>query len=47
MGAQYNKRYTEKVAELRKMDLRIDWSEVNPLDGHRPVVLQYSDLKDE
>ena len=37
MGAQYTKRYTEKVAQLRKSDLRVDWSEVR-------VALQFSDL---
>jgi hypothetical protein len=46
MGADYSKRYTEKVAQLRKSDLRIDWSEVKPLDGHRRVALQLSDLSD-
>jgi hypothetical protein len=47
MGAQYTRRYTEKVAELRKTDLRVDWIKINPLDGHRRVALQFSDLKDE
>jgi hypothetical protein len=47
MGAQYTKRCTEKVAELRKTDLRVDWSEINPLDGHRRVALQFSDLKEK
>ena len=28
MGPDYTRRYTAKVAELRKTDLRIDWSEV-------------------
>jgi len=44
MGAQYTKRYTEKVAQLRKSDSRVDWSEVKPGDGHRRVALQFSDL---
>ena len=44
IGAQYTKRYTEKVAQLRKSDPRIDWSEVKPLDRHRRVALQLSDL---
>jgi hypothetical protein len=47
MGAQYTRRYTAKVAELRKTDLRVDWSGVNPLDGQRRVALQFSDLKDK
>ena len=47
MGAQYIKRYTDKVAQLRKSDLRIDWSEVKSLDGHRRVALQLSDLNDK
>jgi hypothetical protein len=46
-GAQYTKRYTEMVAQLRKSDLRIDWSEIKPLDGHRRVALQLSDLSDK
>jgi hypothetical protein len=44
MGAVYSKRYTEKVAQLRKTDPRVDWSDIKPLDGHRRVALQYSDL---
>lgn len=44
MGALYSRRYTEKVAQLRKSDPRVDWSEINPLDGHRRVALQFSDL---
>jgi hypothetical protein len=47
MGAQYIKRYTDKVAQLRKSDLRIDWSEVKSLDGHRRVAFQLSDLSDK
>jgi hypothetical protein len=47
MGADYSKRYTEKVAQLRMSDLRIDWSEVKPLDGHRRVALQLADLSDK
>ncbi len=47
MGAEYSKRYTEKVAQLRKSDLRIDWSEVKPLDGqdeeHTCLVRDFSD----
>ena len=47
MGTQYTKRYTEKVAQLRKSDPRVDWSEVKPVDGHRRVALGLSDLSDK
>ena len=47
MRVDYSKRYTEKVAQLRKSDLRIDWSEIKPLDGYRRVALQLSDLSDK
>ena len=33
MVLEYARRYTAKVAELRKTDLRIDWSEVIGVDG--------------
>jgi hypothetical protein len=35
MVSEYARRYTAKVAELRKTDLRIDWSEVIGVDGSR------------
>jgi hypothetical protein len=47
MGANYIRRYTAKVAELRKMDLRVDWSGVTALDGPRRIALRYSELASE
>jgi hypothetical protein len=47
MGASYTRRYTAKVAELRKTDLRIDWSEVTALDGPRRIALRHSELIEE
>ena len=47
MGASYTRRYTAKVAELRKTDLRIDWSEVTALDGPRRIALRHSELVEE
>jgi hypothetical protein len=44
MGASYTRRYTAKVAELRKTDLRIDWSKVTALDGPRRIALRHSEL---
>ena len=34
MPSEYNRRYTAKVAELRKTDPRIDWSQVTSLEVH-------------
>ena len=47
MGSDYTRRYTAKVAELRKTDLRIDWSEVAGPDGPRRIALRHSELIDE
>ena len=44
MSRDYTRRYTAKVAELRKTDLRIDWSEVSALDGPRRIALWHSEL---
>jgi hypothetical protein len=44
MGSQYTKRYTEKVAELRKTDSRVDWADVKSPDGRRRVALWSSEL---
>ena len=38
------RRYTAKVAELRKTDLRIDWSEVMSVDGPRRIALRHAEL---
>jgi hypothetical protein len=46
-GPDYTRRYTAKVAELRKTDLRIDWSEVSALDGPRRIALGHSELIEE
>jgi hypothetical protein len=34
----------EKVAELRKTDLRVDWADVKTVDGRRRVALWSSEL---
>jgi len=47
MVSEYARRYTAKVAELRKTDLRIDWSEVTVLDGPRRIALRRSELIDQ
>jgi hypothetical protein len=47
MGRDYTRRYTAKVAELRKTDLRIDWSEVSALDGPRRIAIWHSELIEE
>jgi hypothetical protein len=44
MVSEYTRRYTAKVAELRKTDLRIDWSEVTGLDERRRIALRHSEL---
>ena len=46
MVSEYVRRYTAKVADLRKTDLRIDWSEVVGLDGPRRIALRYTELID-
>jgi hypothetical protein len=44
--SEYARRYTAKVADLRKTDLRIDWSEVVDVDGPRRIALRYTELID-
>jgi hypothetical protein len=44
LAAEYSRRYTAKVAELRQTDFRIDWSEVASPDGPRRVALRHSEL---
>jgi hypothetical protein len=46
MVSEYARRYTAKVADLRKTDLRIDWSEVVGVDGPRRIALRYTELID-
>jgi hypothetical protein len=46
MLSEYARRYTAKVAELRKTDLRIDWSEVMGVDGPRRIALRQTELID-
>ena len=47
MGQDYTRRYTAKVAELRKTNLRVDWSEATALDGPRRIALRHSELIEE
>jgi hypothetical protein len=47
MVSEYARRYTAKVADLRKTDLRIDWSEVVGVDGPRRIALRYTELIDQ
>ena len=42
--AQKLARYNEKIAELRKTDPRIDWSDVKILVGPRRVALWLSEV---
>jgi hypothetical protein len=44
MMSEYARRYTAKVAELRKTDLRIDWSEVVDVDGLRRIALRHTEI---
>jgi hypothetical protein len=46
MAAQKLVRYTEKVAELRRTDPEIDWSDVKILVGPRRVALWLSEIDD-
>jgi len=46
MVSEYARRHTAKVAELRKTDLRIDWSEVIGVDGPRRIALRHTELID-
>ena len=45
MGLEYTRLYTAKVAELRKIDVRVDWSEVTSADGPRRLALRHSELR--
>src|SRR5262245_37867479 len=45
MEAQKLARYNEKIAELRKTDPQIDWSDVKILRGPHRVVLWLSEVK--
>ena len=47
MVSECTRRYTAKVAELRKTDLRVDWSEMTGLDGRRRIALRHSELIDQ
>jgi hypothetical protein len=44
MGVEYGRRFTRKAAELRKTDLRIDWSVLTNVDGPRRIALRLSEL---
>jgi hypothetical protein len=48
MGSQYMKRYTSKVAELRRTDLRVDWSdEIMSSEAPRRIALRLAELINE
>ncbi len=47
MGPDYTRRHTAKVAELRKTDLRVDWSEVTALDGPHRIAFRHSEIIEE
>jgi hypothetical protein len=44
MVSEHARRYTAKVAELRKTDLRINWSEVMGVDGPRRIALRHTEI---
>ena len=44
MGLEHGRRFTKKVAELRKTDLRVDWSGVVNVDGLSRIALRLSEL---
>ena len=44
MDLEHGRRYTKKVAELRKTDLRVDWSAVTSVDGLRRTAFRLSEL---
>jgi hypothetical protein len=46
MVSEYARRYTAKVAELRKTNLRIDWSEVTGVDRPHRIALRHTELID-
>jgi hypothetical protein len=45
MAPPQMQRYTERVAELRKSDTEIDWSDVAMPVGHRRVALWVSEVE--
>jgi hypothetical protein len=47
IGSEYAKRYTAKVAELRKTDIRVDWSEIKSPDVPRRIALRLSEVVNE
>jgi hypothetical protein len=47
MDVEHGRRFTKKVAELRKTDRRIDWSALPNVDGLRRIALQLSELLTE
>ena len=47
MRSEYMKRYTARVAELRKIDLRVDWSEIKSSDTPRRIALRLSEVTNE
>ena len=44
MGVDHGRRFTKKVAQLRKTDLRIDWSVLTNVNGPRRIALRLSEL---
>ncbi len=46
MQGQTLARYSEKIAELRKTDPEIDWSNVKIIDGLRRVLVRLSEIDD-
>ena len=44
MGVDHGRRFTKKVAQLRKADLRIDWSVLTNGNGPRRIALRLSEL---
>ena len=48
MASQYMKRYTAKCAELRRTDLRVDWSdEIKVSEVPRRIALRLAELINE
>ena len=47
METSCTRRYTAKLAELRKTDLRVNWSGLAALDGPRRIALWHSELIEE
>jgi hypothetical protein len=44
MASEYAKRYAAKIAELRKTDLRVDWSEIKSPNVPRRIALRFSEV---